>query len=260
MDIFFYVVVFLTVICVFAPLERRRLQNNKTVKKVEIKKTEKKIQPAKNLKKSKELFLYEPKFDIDCINGFKHLPYKPILNPVFDTKVIELINIPALEIKVKKQAKIRRKSNNKLPGISKETIQLLKNHPQSFEESVLHYFLLGGTVQTDCLFRELGCKSYNDLKPFFGMYSKTGAQIDTLNGDDLFTGVNYSDSCNDFINDFIAIVSRYPSKGRMSARLKELNTFEPESAPGFLDYSEVFATEYRARRAQLSLCRKIGCI
>ena len=116
------------------------------------------------------------------------------------------------------------KPSYQLRGVSKEVILLLKNHPSCFEESVIHFFLKGGTIKTANLFREMGYKSNNDLKIHLGLYSERGQNIDTLYENELFTGVMVRDECNDFINDFVEFLNRYPTKGKMQLRLLELNT------------------------------------
>ena len=218
----FYIVVTVLIIGVFAPLEKFRLKNesNKVVYKSVIRKPEKVIQ-------TKLLYQFEPKNDIDKIKPFKPIIQKTILKPVFETLPKNDTFVPLKAIKAKKKHSCTDRKKILLPGISKKTIQFLKNHPSCIEESILHYFLLGGTLETAIFYREMGYKSYKDLRPFFGLYSAKGAKLDTLYENDLFSGVKLSLECRDFENKVIETLQRYPSKGRMSERLKELNTFEP---------------------------------
>jgi len=136
-------------------------------------------------------------------------------------------------------AKPVKKRNYNLLGVPKEAVKLLSNQPGCLEEAVIHFFLNGGRVKTAQLQKELGYKSYKDLKTYFGMYSAEGVSMDLLYEQPEFDGVRYTNQIGrDFIDSIIEVLIHYPTKRIMADRLIKLSQTEDIWA-----YSQSMETE-----------------
>lgn len=112
---------------------------------------------------------------------------------------------------------------------TKKVNPLTSREPESFEEEVLQFFVNGGRVDSQQLRREMGIR-HKDFKTFIYAHKNGGKLLDTWTQSSPFA-FQFEGDPRGGIDAIIDILSRYPTKSAMSARLAEYVNPKKEDIP-----------------------------